>query len=148
MKKTLLILAGLLTFLFSNAQSYNAQQAIDAWNAKDYDKALDYFSRELKDNPKEALPYYYRALIYNSKEQNAAALSDINNSIKYYSSKDKTLLAQAHCLRGNIYLEIENYDKALEDYGSAIKLTRDDPDIYFKEPTHIAHIGKSHKPTH
>lgn len=130
MKFLFFLLIGVLSVFPCNAQSYNFQQALDAFNEKDYDKALDYFSREIKDNPKDAVTYFYRATIYDSRDQNAAALSDINNSIKYFTTKDKVLLSGAFCLRGNIYLKIENYEKTFNDYEAAIKLVPDDPDIY------------------
>ena len=130
MKNLILLLMALMTVLSGNAQSYNFQKALDAMKEKDYAKALDYFSCELNDNPKDALTYFYRAAIYDSQEQNASALSDINNTIKYSSSNDVKMLSGAYCLRGNIYLKIENYEKTFDDYEAAIKLTPENPDIY------------------
>jgi hypothetical protein len=79
MKKTLLLIITLFTVLFSQAQSYNFDQGIKAYDEGDLEKALDYFGREINDNAKAALSYYYRAVIYNYQEQNSFALRDINN---------------------------------------------------------------------
>ena len=130
MKKTLLLVTALFTMLFCNAQSYNFDQGVKAYNENNLEKAIDYFGREINDNPKAALALYYRAIIYNYQEQNSYALRDINNSIKYFPSKEKKLLAGAHRLRGDIYYKIENYDKTFEDYSAALKLSPTDPDIY------------------
>jgi clan AA aspartic protease (TIGR02281 family) len=130
MKKTIFLLIALFATLLGNAQSYNFEQGVKAFKEYDLDKALEYFGREINDNPKAPLSYYYRAIIYNYQEQNSSALSDINNAIKYFSGKEKALLAGAHRLRGDIYVKIENYDKTFEDYSIALKLTPDDPDIY------------------
>ncbi len=116
--------------LFSKAQSYNFDQGVKAYDEEEYEKALDYFGRDIKDNPKAALSLYYRALIYNYQDQNSFALRDISNAIKYFSSKEKALLSGAHRLRGDIYYKIENIEKTFEEYAIAIKLTPDNPDIY------------------
>jgi clan AA aspartic protease (TIGR02281 family) len=130
MKRTLLIITALFTILFGNAQSYNFDQGVKAYNEGEFEKALDYFGREINDNPKAALALYYRAIIYNYQDQNSFALRDINNSIKFLSPKGKTLLAGAHRLRGDIYYRIENYEKTFEDYAIALKLSPTDPEIY------------------
>lgn len=130
MKKSIFIISALFTLLFCNAQSYNFDQGIKAYEENDIEKALDYFGREINDNPKAALALYYRAVIYKYKDQNSYALRDINNSIKYFSPKDKKVLARAHRLRGDIYYKIDNYEKTYEDYSIALKLTPTDPEIY------------------
>jgi clan AA aspartic protease (TIGR02281 family) len=130
MKKTLLVISAFFTMLFCNAQTYNFDQGVKAYNEGELEKALDYFGREIKDNPKAALSFFYRATIYNYQEQNSFALRDINNAIKYFTSKEKTLLSGAHKLRGDIYYKIENYEKTFEDYAKALKLSPTDPEIY------------------
>ena len=130
MKKAFLLLTIIFATLICNAQSYNYKQAIKFYDEKDFDKALDYFSREIKDNPKSAESYYYRAKIYNYQGQNASALSNINNAIKYISHKEKLLLSGAYQIRAAVYFKIEKYDNVFEDYASAIKLLPDDPEIY------------------
>ena len=130
MKKTLLLIAAMFTLFFCNAQSYNFDQGLTAYYEEDFEKALEYFGRELNDNPKSALCLFYRAKIYNYQDKNSFALRDITNAIKYFSSKEKVLLAGAHWLRGDIYYKIENYEKMFKDYAKALKLSPSDPDIY------------------
>ncbi len=130
MKKTILLITALITILFCNAQSYNFDKGVKAYNEGEFEKAIDYFSREINDNPKSALSLYYRAAIYNYQDQNSYALKDINNSIKFFSSKEKKTLSGAHRLRGDIYYKIDNYEKTFEDYSVALKLTPNDPEIY------------------
>ncbi|MFA5296812.1 MAG: tetratricopeptide repeat protein [Lutibacter sp.] len=119
--------------LFTNnisAQSYNFETAEKAFQQKDFDKALDYFSREISDNPKGAMSYYYKAIIYNLQNKNSFALSNVNNAIKYFLSKDKILLSWSHILKGDIYLKIDNLEKTFEEYEIALKLTPDEATIY------------------
>ncbi len=130
MKNTIFTIKALFLILFCNAQSYNFEQGVKAYNENDLEKAIDYFGREINDNPKAALSLYYRATIFYLQDQNSYALRDINNSIKYFSSKEKVLLAGAHRLRGDIYYKIDNYDKTFEDYAIALKQSPNDPEIY------------------
>ena len=105
------------------AQSYNYDKATEAFKQKDYDVALDYYGREINDNPKNTDAYFYRALVYKYQDNNAFALSDINTAIKNYSKKDKINLASCHSVKAQIYLNIEDNEKALSEYDIAIKLT-------------------------
>jgi clan AA aspartic protease (TIGR02281 family) len=130
MKRAVILITALFTIFFCNAQSYNFDQGVKAYDQGELEKALDYFGREIKDNPKAALSLYYRALIYNYQGQNSFALKDISNSIKYFSAKEKKILAGAHRLRGDIYYKIDNYERTFEDYSTALKLSPDDPEIY------------------
>jgi len=107
----------------SIAQNSYAQEGWKAYEAQDYVKAVEYFSKHLNAFPKDAVTYHIRANIYQLYAEYHKALSDINNSIKYYSpKKDKENLAKAFHVRGQIYAQIEELDKALQDINSALKL--------------------------
>jgi clan AA aspartic protease (TIGR02281 family) len=144
MNKTLLI--GLFSLLLAfatqtiSAQSYNADKGFEAYEKEDYKTALDYFSRHLKDSPNDAVILHTRALIYDYYEEYARALSDINNSIKHYSKKDKEVLAKAYKLRASIYAETDEIDKAFDDLNTALKMNSTDisvlidrADLYYKQ---------------
>ncbi len=51
--KRLCFTTAIFLVLFCNAQSYNFSQGIKAYNENDLEKALDYFGREITDNPLE-----------------------------------------------------------------------------------------------
>jgi clan AA aspartic protease (TIGR02281 family) len=129
MKKIFLSIILCILIQYCTGQSYNFEQGVKAYNEGELENAIDYFGRDIKDNPEAALSYYYRAIIYKYQEQNSNALSDINNAIKHIKSKEKTLLSGALRLRGDIYYKIENYEKMFDDYAKALKLTPNDPDI-------------------
>ena len=128
MRKRSLILTGLILALFIHAQNYNFDQAIKAYNLKDYDKSLDFLNRNLEDNPKHSDSYCYRALIYSIQDRNATALSDVNNAIKFSSSKDKKAKAYTYYVRAKIYSKIEENQKAIADLTVSIKNAPTDPD--------------------
>lgn len=130
MKKQIILIILFFTGLFSYAQTFNYEEGVKAYDEGEYEKSLDYFGREIKDNPKSYKAIYYRALIFKIQNKYAPALKEINNAIKYIPSKDKELLSGAYQIRGDIYHEIDNYDKCLEDYATAVKLTPENPDVY------------------
>jgi len=128
MKKVNLLFAGLILTVITVAQSYNFDQAVEAYNAKDFDKALDFLNRDLADNPKSVGSYCYRALVYAKTGNNAEALSSINNAIRFQLRKDKLSNAYNYYIRAMIYGEIEDAQKAIADLTMSIKLAPDDPE--------------------
>lgn len=130
MKKTVVLIVLVCTVVLGYAQTYNFEQGVKAYQEADYEQALDYFSREIKDDPKSYMAYYYRSAVYQVQENYARALSDINNAIKYTPPKEKKVLAGELRMRADIYVKTENYEAALESYASALKLVPQDPDVY------------------
>lgn len=130
MKTAFFLFAIIFSTLFCNAQSYNFEQGVQAFTDRDLEKAIECFRRDISDNPKAGLSFYYCAVIYNYQEQYASALSNINNAIKYFSTKEKSFLTVAYQLRGDVYFKIGKYDKTFQDYEKAIKLSVADPEIY------------------
>ena len=125
-KNLLLNLVALFIISLSGfSQSYNYEKATEAYKAEDYDLALDFYTREISDNPKNNDAYFYRASIYHYKDNNSLALSDINIALKNYSKKDKASLAACHSLKAKIYVSIEEVENAIEEYNLAIKLSPD-----------------------
>lgn len=117
---TLIVLVLLHINTFS--QSYNYEKATEAFKAEDYDVALDYYTREINDNPKNNEAFFYRALVYQYKDKNSLALTDVNAAIKGFDKNEKKWLAACHNLKAKIYLIIEDSAKAITEYTTAIKL--------------------------
>lgn len=107
--------------LITHAQSYNYTMGKEAFDKGDYETAKDYLSKEIDENAKNAKAYSLRAIIHNYNGDKSDALGDLNKSIKYCSSKEKDILAFLLNMRGNIYFDSKDYEKALDDYSMAIK---------------------------
>ena len=112
-----------IIFSLSYAQTYNYEEGVKAYDESNFEKALDYFNRDIKDNPESGFSYYYCALIHHYLDQNDLAISNINKSINNLTSKEKNWISPAYGIKGDIYKKIEQYDKALESYSKAIKLS-------------------------
>ena len=121
-KRTQLILTVLLFSVFTSfSQSYNYEKATEAFKAKDYDLALDFYTREISDNPKNIEALFYRAIVYQYKEKNSLAISDVNAALKGFNKKEKKWIAACHSLKASIYIDIDQREKAIEEYTLAIK---------------------------
>jgi tetratricopeptide (TPR) repeat protein len=129
MKKLVLSLLAILSLNVCHAQSYY-DQGIDAYNADNYDKALEYFNQDLLNNSQNAKSYYFKASIYKMQEKYALGLTNINLSLKYLKPKEKELNGIAYNLRADIYYSIEEYENAISDYSTAIKYQPEKSDYY------------------
>jgi clan AA aspartic protease (TIGR02281 family) len=129
MKKTLLLLSLFTLAQISYAQSYY-DKAMEAYKAENYDKSLELFKQELEVNPKNYGAYYFTAVIYDSQDNKAQALTNINQALKYVTPKEKIWLSSCLKARGDIYQGIENYEAAIADYTAAIKVTPQNEDWY------------------
>ena len=121
-KRNLLIAIVMLFSVISTfGQSYNYEKASEAFKAQDYDVALDFYTREISDNPKNIEALFYRALTYQYKGKYSLALADANTALKNFNKKEKKWIAASHSLKASIYLDIEELEKAIEEYSLAIK---------------------------
>ena len=95
-------------------------QGIEAWFDKNEavlkEKAVDYFTEIIKNNPNDANGYYCRAVAYRLTGDLDQAIKDSGEVIKLDPR------AHAYNSRGNIYYVKKNYDEAIKDYSEAIKL--------------------------
>jgi clan AA aspartic protease (TIGR02281 family) len=132
MKKTLLLLLSLFTLAqISYAQSYY-DKAMEAYKAEDYDKSLELFKQELEINPKNYGAYYFTAVIYDSQDKKAQALTNINQALKFVTPKEKIWLASCLKARGDIYESIENHENAITDYTTALKYDPKDETLFLR----------------
>src|SRR5262249_5113643 len=81
------------------------------------DNAADFFTHQIKDNPKNGLAYQSRATALALNGQLDAALQDLDEAVKL-SPKDALLYNS----RGNLYARQKQYEKAIADYTKAIEL--------------------------
>jgi len=114
----------------SYSQSLNFTEGKNALNDGDLDLALEYFTKDISNNPNSPLTYLYRAWAYYGKSENAKVLKDVNVGLKCVTTKDKQLVAALYEMRAKAYVELEEPEKAIADYTTAIKTDGSDPDFY------------------
>ena len=133
MKKILLIIL-LINNFTSFSQSYNLQSGINNFKEDKYDEALDFFTKEIAQNPKESQAYFYNSLIYSAKDELAKALTQVNLAIQFNQTND-TLLCKYWQAKGNVYVKLKDTVKFENAYEQAIKLAPNNVDVYVHRAT-------------
>ena len=112
-----------------NYEVYNNIAILYENYIKDYQKALAYYTKEIKLNPSDAIAYRNRANLYANQLQDLdKALEDYNKAV---SVEPKNSINYEK--RGDFYSDyLNDYDKALEDYNEGIALNPTDQELYFK----------------
>ncbi|WP_372365236.1 tetratricopeptide repeat protein [Candidatus Uabimicrobium sp. HlEnr_7] len=86
-------------------------------NDKEVLQAISDYNNVIKNNPKSALSYYNRALLYEKRKDYTQALRDYDTSIALNSN-----YARAYYNRARMREETKNYQKAVNDYTKAIAI--------------------------
>ena len=113
-------------------QTYNYMRGVEAINNSNPEEALEYLNKELSENPKNGYAYAWIGVVRDYKSEYGRALTAINQALKLLPKKDKEYMSFAHSLRANVYLNLGDTISAIKDYGSAIKFTPNDEDLYEK----------------
>ena len=91
-----------------------------------FDQAIDYYTKEVTDNPRASWAFRERGLIWNEKKKFDFAILDYNEAIKI-DPEDATSFNN----RGLAWSNRKDYEKALADYNEAIRLDPKDPLPYY-----------------
>jgi len=104
---------------YYNLGIYQARQG-------DQEKAIEYFTKAIEDNPKDANAYYNRAYaqqLLGGKEKQT--ISDYSKSLELNPNDN-----EAHMNRGLIYMKMGNNEKAIFDYKKSIQIKPDYSVVY------------------
>ncbi|RRD00253.1 tetratricopeptide repeat protein [Prevotella sp. OH937_COT-195] len=108
--------------------SYNYLRAEEAIENGEFNEALQYLQKELAVNPKNGYAYFRTAWINLQREENGLALSNIEKALRYLPKKDKEYIGFSHNLKANVFSNLGQNDKAVEELGLAIKAQPEDID--------------------
>ena len=130
MKKLIIIAVAISSFVQLHAQdskvkrpeTYNYQRGMEALQNENTEEALEYFNKEVSENPKNGYAYSWIALLRDNQEEYGRALTAVNLAIKNLPKKDPEFLAATYNIRANVYLELKDTISALNDYASAVKV--------------------------
>lgn len=133
MKKLLFTIAVLLSSILvfgkdSKSQwpdSYNFRRGVEAVDAKQYEAALEYFNKDISENPKNFVTYCYIAGIRLENKEYGKALEACNAGLNFMPKKQKSNRAFMFGVRSEVYLALNDTVKALADLSEAIKLEAD-----------------------
>lgn len=94
---------------------------------------LSSYAEILKQDPKDYLTLYQRALQYAQLGMNDDALADIGKALKYTPEKEKDMLAQEYALLADIAIAKKDFSKALESIDRALFYTPGDYAFLYKK---------------
>lgn len=116
----------------SMMDTYNINRAYEEGNKGNYDEALEYFNKEIKDHPKNGFAYLGIAGVQFEKKHYDKVLDAVNMAIRLLPKKQNTLLSTAYLLRGQTMLETQDTVAAYSDMAKAISIDPTFADAYEK----------------
>ena len=112
--------------------TYNYNRGVEAIQKNNAEEALEYLNKELEDNPNNGYALAWIATVRKYQEEYGRALTAVDLAIKHIPKKDKQYRAFAYIVRAEVYIGLNEKEKALADFAAAIKETPDDADVYEK----------------
>jgi len=91
-----------------------------------YEEALKDYSKAIRYNPKDPVPYASRGYVYQKMGRNDEAISDYSKAVELDPTDDELYL-----VRGIAYSLKGNQDQAILDYSKAIEIDSRNSDAYF-----------------
>ena len=127
----------------SNNDSYNMRRAKEEVEKGNIEQAIEFYNRELSDNPKNANAHLAIAVLKADSQDFSEGLTAVNKGIKLLSKKEKDMLSSAYLLRGDIYLTIGDSIRAMDDYNLSLKIDSNNESSYEKRGQLLFDLGKS-----
>ena len=116
MKKYLFLVltfVGLNLMAQNRPESYNYQRGLEAVQNEKTEEALEYFNKDVKENPKNGYSYSWIAMLRNHTEEYGRALTAADLAIKYLPKKDVEYVIFAYSTRADVYLNLEDTIKGV-----------------------------------
>lgn len=110
-------------------------KAINLYEEKKYNEAVEIFSNVIKSAPDNATVYYYRAMSFDALNNYDKAIADYNQTIKYAPE-----MIIAYYSLGVDYDLTNNYQKAKENYQKYVELSFEDNEYKKYAQTRIKEI--------
>ena len=109
---------------------YNYLRGVEAIQNDNVEEALDYFNKDLQENPNNGYSYSWIAMLRSQREEYGQALSAAEKAIKLIPKKDAEYVIFAYSTRANVYLNLGDTIKAISDLTTAIKAKPDESSLY------------------
>lgn len=111
-------------------ESYNYQRGLEAMNEEKIDEAIEYFKKDIQDNPKNGYSYSWIAHLRLAREEYGKALTAVELALNNLPKKDAEFVIFGHSTRARCYLCLGDTAKAMKDLSVAIKIKPDEPQLY------------------
>lgn len=111
-------------------ETYNYKRGVEAIQNEKSEEALDFFNKDLAENPKNGYSYSWVAWLHLNDEEYGRALTAADLAIKLLPKKDAEYMIFAYTTRAGVYLHLADTTKAISDYTAAIKVNPEEPSSY------------------
>ena len=111
--------------LFAQTLSANFKKAEAKFRAQEYTSAIEYYTKDLTDNPENLNAYYRRGFTYGMLGNHKAAIRDYSIIVR----KDPDYV-WAYISRGSSRNKLKLYEEALLDFDKAIELDPKNQEAY------------------
>ncbi|GHV89343.1 hypothetical protein AGMMS50267_17030 [Spirochaetia bacterium] len=109
------------------------------YNNGNFQEAIDAYSKAIESDPCYGVSYLNRGLAYEKQKDYSKAIIDFTH---IFSLKDSYLYAEAYVYRARVLYKIKEYDKAISDCKSAIKIDPSFEESFIILGTIYQEIGK------
>lgn len=113
--------------------TYNMNRAYEEAGKDNYTGAIEFFDKEIKENPKNGYAYLGKAAILFEQKHYDEVITSINKSLRLLPKKDKARTAAAHLLWGQTLLATRDTVGALSEMSRAISIEPKFSDAYEKQ---------------
>lgn len=122
--------------------SYNLSRALEEAQRGNKQSAMEYFNKEVTDNPKNGYAYMAMAAFHMDNSDYGEARNAVESALKYLPKKDKGSHARVLLFRGQL-LTIEcDTVGAYSDMATAIKLDPTKEEVYEKRAQLLYEQGR------
>ena len=112
------------------AQSENYKTAYDAYKEGNSEKALEFFEKDIVENPNYANSHFYLSILYIIQEKLDVAKDHIDKAIVYFPESSTTMRSKAYAVKGDIEYKLKNNENTFKNYELAIQLRPKEIDLY------------------
>lgn len=123
----------LIVILISNlsfSQSENYKTAYVAYKEGNSEKALEFFEKDIIENPNYANSHFYLSILYIIQEKLDVAQDHIDKAIVYFPETSTTMRSKAYAVKGDIEYKLKNNENTFKNYDLAIQLRPKEIDLY------------------
>lgn len=113
-------------------QSYNLIRALEEVNKGNKKGALEYFNKEVSENPRNGYAYMGLATFHFGNSKYGDARTAAESALKFLPKKDKISLSKVYTLRSELLLIERDTVSAYQDLATAIRLDSSNETAYEK----------------
>lgn len=130
---------------FSFAQSENYKTAYAAYKDGYSKKALEYFEKEVAENPNSAYGHFYLSVLYVIQEKLKVAQNHVDKALLNFPETSTTMRSKSYAVKGDIEYKLKNNENAFKNYAFAIQLNPKEINLYIDRGQYYFELGQLDK---